>query len=407
MERNIKVVDNEKSKGLKFILFLVSPLLSLIYSLNSLNTKSSRVVIFLFCLFFGLAFTVTDIRTEGSPDGITYRSLFQDYHGIGKEAYQQTAQEYFTFSGGVKDFYADTMAYVVSRFTDNYHIFFMVIAMVFAFFQIKTLKYLTGNKNFVAGVTCLLLVFLFTFVSIKNINGLRFWTAYWIACYCLFRLILDKKLIYLIPIATLPFFHASFVVVWILVALYYATGNFGRIWTFLLILSLFFGNLSLSLLQENASYLPEFLTRFVDYYASDEIVARVNAAGSGFYLMDRIFPVFVNIYLNIMLLLINRERSKIIEPSTKRLLAFTVIVVSFANFVMPIPSLGKRFMVLSYPLIAYLWLDVFGTHRYKNYLYMIPIVFFMSIYHLIEAYVQNVDVMFYISSPIIDLVRFL
>ncbi len=108
-----------------------------------------------------------------------------------------------------------------------------------------------------------------------------------------------------------------------------------------------------------------------------------------------------------MLLLINRERSKIIEPSTKRLLAFTVIVVSFANFVMPIPSLGKRFMILSYPLIAYLWLDVFGTHRYKNYLYMIPIVFFMSIYHLIEAYVQNVDVMFYISSPIIDLVRFL
>ena len=211
----------------------------------------------------------------------------------------------------------------------------------------------------------------------------------------------------MIPIATLPFFHASFVVVWILVALYYATGSFGRIWTFLLILSLFFGNLSLSLLQENASYLPEFLTRFVDYYASDEIVARVNAAGSGFYLMDRIFPVLLNIYLNIMLLLINRERSKIIEPSTKRLLAFTVIVVSFANFVMPIPSLGKRFMVLSYPLIAYLWLDVFGTHRYKNYLYMIPIVFFMSIYHLIEAYVQNVDVMFYISSPIIDLVRFL
>ena len=183
MERNIKVVDNEKSKGLKFILFLISPLLSLIYSLNSLNSKSSRVVIFLFCLFFGLAFTVTDIRTEGSPDGITYRSQFQDYHGISKEAYQQTAQEYFTFSGVVKDFYADTMAYVVSRFTDNYHIFFMVIAMVFAFFQIKTLKYLTDNNNFVAGVTCLLLVFLFTFVSIKNINGLRFWTAYWIACY--------------------------------------------------------------------------------------------------------------------------------------------------------------------------------------------------------------------------------
>lgn len=386
----------------KWILFIISPLLGLVYSIKNINTKSSRLIFFLFCLFFGLAFTVSDVRTEGSPDGISYRLLFESYVGLGEVQYVWKIQDFLTFSGSVKDIYVDTVAYVVSRFTDNYHIFFMVIAIVFAFFQLKTLKYLTKSKNYSYNIVCLFLLFLFTFVSIKNINGLRFWTAYWVTCLCLFKLILDKKYHYFILIALLPAIHASYVTVWILLGIYYLSGRFSRLWTILLILSLFLGNFSLSLIQENAYYAPDFLSRFVDYYSSEKTVEKINAVGSGFYMLDRIFPIIVNVYLNIMLLMINRSRDKIKQYSTKNLLAFTVIVVSFSNFVMPIPSLGKRFMILSYPLIAYLWLNVFGVYKYKRYIYLMPIVFFMSIYHLLESYISNVDPLFYITSPIID-----
>lgn len=386
----------------KWILFIISPLLGLVYSIRNLNTKSSRVIFSLFCLFFGLAFTVSDVRTEGSPDGVSYRLLFESYVGLGEVQYVWKVQDFLTFSGSVKDIYVDTVAYVVSRFTDNYHIFFMVIAIVFACFQLKTLKYQTKSKNYSYNIVCLFLLFLFTFVSIKNINGLRFWTAYWVTCLCLFKLILDKKYHYFILIALLPTIHASYVTVWILLGIYYLSARFSRLWTILLILSLFLGNLSLSLIQENAYYAPDFLSRFVDYYASEKTVEKINAVGSGFYMLDRIFPIIVNVYLNIMLLMINRSRDKIKQYSTKNLLAFTVIVVSFSNFVMPIPSLGKRFMILSYPLIAYLWLNVFGVYKYKRYVYLMPIVFFMSIYHLLESYISNVDPLFYITSPIID-----
>lgn len=406
MNNNI-VSRRNNSIGNKVVLFLISPLLSLIYSLQSLDSKSSRVVIFLFCIFFGLAFTVSDIRTDGSPDGITYRLLFQDYSNISTKEYMQSVQEFFTFSGTVKDIYADTLAYLVSRITYNYHIFFMVIAAIFSLFQLKCLQYFTSNRNYFPCVACYLLVFLFTFVSIKNINGLRFWTAYWITLYILFKLILDNKHIYVIGIALLPLVHGSYIVIWLLFSLYYLTSKYRRIWSILLVLSLLFGNLSLSLIQDNTTYIPIFLSRYVDYYASDEIVARINAAGSGFYLLDRIFPVVVNIYLNIMLFMINRERKHIEQLETNHLLSFTIIIVSFANFVMPVPSLGKRFMILSYPLIAYLWLDLFGLYYYRRFLYLLPVVFFMSIYHLFESYVNNVDLLFYISSPIVDLIRFI
>lgn len=407
MSFNLNRMESDKDIGTKIVLFLISPFVSLLYSLKTLDKRSSLVVAFLFCVFFGLSFTVTNIREEGSPDGVSYRALFEDYGTVGEAVFISDAQEYFSFSGTIKDYYANTIAYVVSRVTGNYHIFFMVIATIFALFQLKTLTYLTRHKNYISNFTCLLLVFLFTFVSIKNINGLRFWTAYWVAIFSVFKIIIDNKKQYLLLVATLPFFHASYVVVWLLLGLYFLTGRFGKVWSILLILSLFFGNVSLAIVRDSAGYLPDFLLRFVDYYASEEVVARMGAAGSGFYLLDRIFPVLVNVYLNIMLLIIIKNKQQSNDSRVLKLLAFTIILVSFSNFVMPVPSLGKRFMVLSYPLIAYLWLAIIGVSRYRNFLNIMPIVFFMSIYHLLQAYIQNVDPLFYISSPIVDLIRYL
>lgn len=407
MSNRMSSLNQDRDNGIKFVLFLLSPLLSLVYSLKSLEKKSSLVFVFLFCIFWGLAFTVSNIRVEGSPDGVTYRALFEYYSSVSSNEYYDYAHEYFTFKSDIKDLYADSVAFFVSRFTSNYHIFFFFIAIVFAFFQIKSLAFLTRHNNYHSNLICLLLVFMFTFIQIKNINGLRFWTAYWIACYALFNLFLRKKKQFLVLIATLPFFHASFVVVWLLVILFFISGKFDRVWTVLLVLSLFVGNFSLVLVRETATFLPPFLSRFVDYYADEEIVSIVGSEGSGFYLLDRIFPVLVNIYLFVMLFIIRRERKSISDKNVKSLLAFTIIIITFSNFTMPIPSLGGRFMAFSYPLLAYLWLEVIGTNRYKSFIYCMPFVFLMAIYHLLQAYWQNADHLFYISSPLIDLVRFL
>lgn len=407
MDNRFKSNTTDKDKGVKLVLFLITPVLSLIYSLRSLEKRSSIIYVFLFCILLGLAFTVSDVRTFGSSDGVSYRALFEDYVNVSSADYMAQAAEYFSFSNDIKDFYADTIAFLVSRLTSNYHVFFFVIAVVFAFFQLKSLVFLTRSKNYIGDTVCLLLVFLFTYVSIKNINGLRFWTAYWMACFAILNFFLNKKYRALLLLAALPFVHGSYVVLWIIVVLYLTTNRFEKVWSVLLIVSLFVGNMSLALVQDSASYLPLFLSRYVDSYASSEAVASVGSGASGFYMLDRIFPVIVNIYLFIMLWLVIKERDTITSLRIRNLLVFTIILVSFSNFMMPVPSLGGRFMILSYPFIAYLWLEVIGTTKYKTYIYFMPLVFFMAIYHLIQAYWENVDKFFYISSPIIDLIRFL
>lgn len=393
--------------GGNLLLFLINPLFSLIYSLKSLEKRSSLFFVFLFCVFFGMAFTVSNVRLPGSPDGVSYRLMFEEYSYVGMSDYVLRAQEYFTFDSDIKDLYAETIAFIISRFTSNYHVFFMVIALIFAYFQLKSLAFLTRNRNYVGNTVCLLLVFLFTFIQIKNINGLRFWTAYWMACYAIMNIFLKERKLFFILLFVLPFVHGSYVVLWSLILLFLLTKKYNRVWNVLLVLSFFVGNFSLSIVRDTEIYLPSFLSQFVDQYASDSAVAAKDAAGSGFYILDEIFPVFVNVYLYIMLYLIIRSRDLIKDRRVQNIYSFTIILVTFSNFMMPVPSLGGRFMALSYPFIAYLWLDIFGTDRYRRVIYCMPFVFIMSIYHLFRSYWFNVDRLFYISSPIVDLVRFL
>lgn len=398
-----------KYNSSKIVLFLISPFLSLIYSLKSMDTKSSLRVLFFFCVFFGMAFTVSNIRTEGSSDGVSYRASFEEYCSTTDADYKKTIDDYLTFSGKVKDIYADTMSYVVSRFSDNYHVFFMFIAIIFAFFHVNSIKFLTQNPQYNNNLTCLLLLLLFSFVQIKEINGLRFWTAYWVVIYALFNLIIKQRKKYIIFIFISPLIHASYVVVWILFLIYYVFKKFTRIWIILLIISIFFSNYSILLIQDNAGNTPAFLLPFVDYYADDKIVSAVNSSGSGFYIFDKIFSTLVNLYLNIALIFIYiRSKSAIWKKEQKllNLLSITLIFVAFSNFVMPIPSLGKRFFIFSYPLISYLWLTIIGNKQ-NSYVLIMPIIFIMAIYHLLLAYVENVDSLFYVASPIVDIFRYI
>ena len=140
--------ETKHKMATKVVLFLISPFLGVISALNSLNTKSSHKIIFWFCVSFGIAFTVTNVRTEGSIDGISYRLEFEESQDITYDTYQSDFDEYLKFDDGHQDFYSASLAFGVSRFSSNYHVFFLFAALIFAFFQLRTLRFFTSNDNF-------------------------------------------------------------------------------------------------------------------------------------------------------------------------------------------------------------------------------------------------------------------
>ena len=156
------------------ILFLISPVLGLVEAFQNLKDKQARTVLFWFCLCFGICFTVGTERTEGSMDGISMRAVFEESKNFTSSQYISYLTDYFEFDMGDQDIYIVTVSYIVGKFTDNYHYFFLALAFVFAFFQLKCLRYFVSEENYTNSAICIILVCLFLWNNIYNINGFNY-----------------------------------------------------------------------------------------------------------------------------------------------------------------------------------------------------------------------------------------
>src|SRR5690606_889818 len=105
--------------------------------------------------FFGMAFSVPSGRTDDfTGDGAVYRELFDQYKYVSHSDFIEGWREFLTFDEGKKDYYFETVAFYISLITNNYHAMFMVIAIVFAFFALKSFRFLISEPNFTISVAC-------------------------------------------------------------------------------------------------------------------------------------------------------------------------------------------------------------------------------------------------------------
>ena len=381
----------------KLFLFLLSPVLGLVGSLRSLNTHSSFLIVFLFCVTFGVAFSVSNVRETGTIDGISYRIQFEEMAKTPSLDYSEMLSAYLTFEEGGKDFYFFTVAYLVSRVTDNYHFLFMVLAVVFSYFQLRSLQFFTRSKYYRFSPIVLILLFFFTYNQIFNINGARFWTAAWIAVYACLRIFVDEKKLYYLLLLVTPLVHGSFffIIAVILVALLLGRLELG--WSILFVASFFVSSISVTLLQENLEYFPDFVVRLAAPYIDEDYINSIGKEGSGFYWVQKLFESIVPIFVNIMMAILILHRKSITDAQDKRLFEFLLVLITISNFFMAVPSLGGRFFGLCYPLIALLWLNHMHGRQANVVVYLLPVCFFMNIYYLINNYIGVLHIDFLLS----------
>lgn len=398
-------LESNYKLAIKIILFLLSPVVGLVYSFGSLRTKSTYWIIFLFCLCFGISFTVSNQRTEGSIDGITYRAEFEEMVNDSYVSFKEDFSEYLTFDTGDQDFYFNSLAFGVSRFSSNYHVFFFFVALIFAFFQLRTVRFFTLHSNYRDSLFCFILFGLFIWNHIFNINGLRFWTAAWIAMYSCFQLLVCKNKAYLVLALLTPFVHGSYFLYLIVLAIYFLFGRFEKAWIILFLFSFVVSTISVELTQSAMSFLPDVFSRKVEFYTDARYIEE-RATGSGFWFIDKFFKTLTYIYVNVLVcLLIFKNGASVSSDSNRSLLRFLVILISFANIFMPVPSVGGRFIQLTYPMIAYLWLSYFSNKKYSWVVYCLPFVWFMNLYHMFVQYIGVLDISFVITSPIYSVLK--
>lgn len=389
--------ENKSDLAIKFVLFWLSPFFAAVYSLKTLNRWSSYVVFFLFAIFFGMAFTI-DFNNSLAIllDGERYIQKFYNYVDNPYSYYYEGLNSFLSFKEGKKDFYYDTIAFFVSRYTNNYHWVFFICSGLFAYFALKTFRFFTIEQCANFSISTTILVFLFMNNHIFGINGVRFWTAAWVAVYIIFQVIRNKNKKYFWLLLLLPFIHGSywfFIVVFFMI---YFLKKFENTWVVLLVISFFISSFSVGFLVDISDSLPPFLQKLVGLYTNEEYVEEV--ANGGFFV--GFFRVVKQIYINVLVFLFIKNRKEIKSNyKTKSLYLFLIPYMAIVNFVMPVPSLGGRFLQLALPIIAYIWLLAFKDRKYKLILYALPFVFLMDLFLMFQRYLLVVDKSFFFTNP--------
>lgn len=401
---NINIERTKNTVGGEIVLFLFSPILSFIHSLFNINKRTSYLSFFLFSVFFGICFTVGTDRTIGSNDGVYWRTIFELYQGYSFDKYLPELLDYLSFNSGTKDFFVETLSFIIGRFTDNYHYFFMIFAVIFAYFQLKSLRFFTESCNFTRSFYCYCLLLLFSWNQICNINGCRFWTSAWIAIYIAFQVFKNNRPKYLLLSIILPFIHGSFWIVVFIFIITFFSSRFDKVWTLIFFLSFIFSGLTLGAFQENADYLPSFLSHYL-YYIEEDNLQRAGAYYGGRTIFENAITIYINLLTVIVIFLRKKELS--IDIDHKRIFVFTIALLSFANFTMPIPSVGNRFLIVSYPLIAYCYLAYCPIGKLRKLVYLIPLLFIYRIYDIIDFYLLVVDPIDIIISPLYGIIKHL
>ncbi|MFV0176246.1 EpsG family protein [Empedobacter falsenii] len=381
----------------KYVLFIINPFFGFFYALKRLNTKSSYTILFLFCLLFGISFTPSD---NYAGDGKHYIERFNNFRSFSENIYYDELNQFLEFDEGKKDFYVETVSFYLGKLTDNYRYVFFIFAFVFTFFMLKSLRYFTSQSNYKLNSYVIILLYIFTINQIFNINGVRFWTAAWIANYLIFLIILENKKVYYPLIFILPFFHGSYWVFIALIVIFQFLRRLDSLNKILFIVSLFVSSLALELAKTNIDLLPGFLKKSFQFYIDDNYIKERNEVGIGFSSIAKFFNNFLVYIINVLIIFLIKIADIIKKNSQNyNLFMFLLVFGAFTNFTMIIPSVGNRFFMLLYPIIAYLWLYYLYDIKYRKVLYLFPILYIFQFKELIDNYIDVTGIYFYISSP--------
>jgi len=160
-----------------------------------------------------------------------------------------------------------------------------------------------------------------------------------------------------------------------------------------------------------ANYFPQAISNKILAYTSEEYMYLINESGSGFIWVRRLLENLSVLYITLLVYIMHRNyKTNIEHTNCKHLYIFLLIVTIFVNFTIDIPSLGSRFIMLTLPLIAYIWLSCFSVQKYNIWVYGLGILFVISavfpvlLFPHLLYYLKVLEPLFFINSPVVSFV---
>lgn len=335
---------NKKERILPYILFLVWPFLALYHAIINYQSKYAKNIVWFFCAFFGFTFVIS---SEGI-DAAVYRDKF-----LGACSDPNIEFVSYVLNEGATDFFINFLNFVLSKFTHEYRVLFLVYGLMFGYFYSRNITILIEQSHKKIDRYSWLSLILFIFlVPFWNINGIRFYLATHIFLHALLGFYFLKKKRYLLLLLFAPYVHFSFWICNAIFALHVVLGKKSFFYIAFLLVSFFIYKPDMGTILQ---YLPE-----LDGAAQDKVqgytfheyvdnMIEVKKNSSWFlFLRNDLMQYSLLIYaLYVYLFDYKRIKKSTFEP----FLLLGLLFIAIAQFMSAFP-LVERFMLIGYLFCA-------------------------------------------------------
>ena len=297
---------------------------------------------------------------------------------------------------GILDIYSLLTMKIVAAITDNSHVLFALWAVVFGYFtadSVNVIEESIPKKSQLLILTILVIIVLLN--PPTNINGVRFWTAIWVAFAGFLEYEVKFRKRGMVFMCITPLIHTSFIIFLIL----YFISRFFKIKKISLWLTLFVISYVLSFVL-SATTLADVVSNYLgptshfSAYVDESYVNEITAAKASRSSLNIFLTSLPKLFMVIFMLFIVRYKAIEKHNIINKILPFFFIFMIVINIFGIIPSVS-RFDKLGYFLFLYIILLYHNYFRSITNLLLsvlIFIVFFGVIFIALEIVPEVLDI---------------
>lgn len=429
MEQSIRKETTQGSAVGALLITFFFPFLGLLLSLYYWRKSWAKNVFWMACVFMGaiqIYCPEGKLLGAGADAGRYVLELIDMHNNV--HSFREVS--HYFYDGKTIDVFAPTLQFLVSRFTDNGHVFFFFVALIFGFFYSRNIWYVLEKlpDRLPRGFWVLILFFLLV-CPIWLINGVRMWTAAHIFAYGAMPYLVEGKKNKLIWCFLSIFVHHSFIFPIITIALFFLLSKrLQRKESVLTVLFVFYlltlGIKTLNLDSLNTIlqiYLPNFYEDRINGYVNEDVLEKELEAATQLSWHVTLFNAIE--YWTTQLLIVlsffsirrNRKDCEWLVP----LFAFALLIYGGVNILSSVPSgaryvtIARLFMVPVFIFtMSYVPLGKWAKTLLPLCLFFIAFAMIFEIrkgfdYYGIMLIVGNFISMFFVESnvPLIDFVK--
>jgi hypothetical protein len=403
MDNNTNSQVQTDNSNFIFLVFLFSPLISLILSVKAYREKWAKNVVWMFSAFFGYSFVIGNAGSDINR----YKKKFLIHYDM-----QISISDYFNvlISEGTYDVIQPMLSFITSLFTSDFKIYLLLIGSIFGYFlsrNIWAVVSLAKKKPMWYG---LLFILVFSFIyAFWDINVMRFTLATHIFFYGAFKLIANKnKWGYLFMILSI-LVHFSFTIAIVFCLLYQILGkNFVKAYFIFFVISFFASELNLSTIKSQISFLPKNFIEKSDDYLDDDYKKKRDGIKENKNFRGKFYQSSLKWAVGILLTTIYVNRKKIKDNfALENLLAFCLLFVGIFNVLSVIPSMN-RFQFVSYLFAFALFFSFFNgeiNYKEKRIIYLCaPLILFYFVMKVRIGF-EFIGLLTLLGGPFVALIK--